>query len=140
VKAVRNFWQDSRFKGVSFAQKGMMFDVKDGSVGPSFCIWTSLGCRLENPSGFTTARYPANVNAAMKLRVSSLRYPHNRMVNKLLFHNIWWRTNRETFDVCDSSAIRSPFTPKVNASISCFQKNLKIIYIFQNLKGDLFKF
>lgn len=117
-----------------------MFDVKDGSVGPSFCIWTSLGCRLENPSGFTTARYPANVNAAMKLRVSSLRHPHNRMVNKLLFHNIWWRTNRESVDVCDSSAIRSPFTPKVNASTSFFQKSSRIIVIFQMFICGSFKF
>lgn len=113
---------------------------KTARLGRLFAFGRHWGVVSKTPSGFTTVGYPVNVNAAMKLRVSSLRYPHNRMVNKLLFHNIWWRTNRETFDVCDSSAIRSPFTPKVNASISCFQKNLKIIYIFQNLKGDLFKF
>ena len=113
---------------------------KTARLGRLFAFGHHLGVVSKTPSAFTTARYPANVNAAMKLRVSSLRYPHNRMVNKLLFHNIWWRTNRESVDVCDSSAIRSPFTPKVNASTSCFQKSSKIIFIFQMFICGSFKF
>jgi len=38
------------------------------------------------------------------------------MVNELFFHEILRRTNRETANVADSSAIRSAFGQDVNAS------------------------
>lgn len=113
---------------------------KTARLGRLFAFGRHWGVVSKTPLDFTTAHYRANVNAAMELRVRSLRYPHNRMVNKLLFHNMWWRTNRESVDVCDSSAIRSPFTPKVNASTSYFQRNLIITFIFQILISELFKF